>query len=86
MKQQFVQAIKVEFKNVASQAIKQMGYDKASRTAVVVFQSGGQYAYQKVSPITFGRWIHSQSKGRFFHRNIHGNYQYVKILTGNKGV
>ncbi|MFQ5431236.1 MAG: KTSC domain-containing protein [Nitrospinota bacterium] len=64
---------------VVSSNVASIGYDENSYTLEVAFHSGGIYQYFDVSPQVFEQFINADSKGKFFHEEIKGIYQYSSV-------
>lgn len=58
---------------VNSTAIKTLQYDSTRKDLKVNFKSGKVYVYTPVSSEFFNKLNNSESKGRFFNKNIKGN-------------
>lgn len=60
---------------VSSRAIRSIGYDEATRTMEVIFRSGmKRYRFCGVPEQVFLAFLHSSSKGRYFHQHIKDRY------------
>lgn len=70
---------KINREGVASSAIRSVGHDKASRTMDVEFRkSGAVYRYKDVSTRTANGLKGSSSVGRYFNRNVRGEYDFTR--------
>ena len=65
-------------KPVDSSAICSVGYDPASETLEVEFQSGNVYRYSGVPEEIYEDFLQARSKGRFFGTFIRGQYESAK--------
>lgn len=63
----------------SSSAIARAGYDPDREVMTITFNSGKSYAYQGISPQTFGRYCAADSKGGFFSRNIRDKYAFRRL-------
>lgn len=45
----------------------------------IIFNSGWLYVFYSVPPQLYDNFIHSASKGGFFHQNIKGKYEYNRL-------
>ena len=61
-----------------STVIQSFEYDPASRTLLVVFQSGRRYTYEAVPPETFAALQSSRSKGEFFNTHIRDKFTFIR--------
>lgn len=59
---------------VDSSAIRSLGYDPASQTLEVEFQSGSVYDYFGVTSRLWASFQAAPSKGKFFARKIRGRF------------
>lgn len=64
---------------VSSSNIDKIGYDIASKTLVIDFLSGGRYSYKNVPKMIFDNMLKSQSKGKYFYKNIREKYNFSKL-------
>ena len=64
---------------VSSSDLKSVGYDAASNTLEIEFNSGGVYQYANVPAGTYQGLLNASSKGTYFHQNIKNNYSYRKL-------
>jgi len=65
--------------NVKSSTIKTIGYDSSILTMEVEFKNGCVYRYTDVPTGLADSLMGSESKGRFFHKEIRNNYKSSKI-------
>lgn len=62
-----------------STCFSMVGYDAQERVLIVVFRdSGAEYHYFDVPEEVWESFYDSASLGRYFNREIKGNYQYAK--------
>lgn len=66
-------------KPVVSSMIRSVGYDEASRTLEIEFNSGDVYQYFEVPGDVYRQMMSASSLGRFFLSEIRGAYQYTKM-------
>jgi uncharacterized protein YuzE len=64
---------------VDSSNIATVGYDTDSEILEVEFHNGGVYDYFDVPETVFNQFLEASSKGKFFHRNIKGEYKWEKV-------
>ncbi len=57
---------------VRSSNTRSVGYDPASRTLEVEFNSGGVYQYSGVPETIYQGFMRAASKGSYFHDDIKG--------------
>jgi hypothetical protein len=60
------------------------GWTPEKEQLIVEFKGGSQYLYHKVPVQTFDGLEKAESKGKFFHANIKGKFEFVKIKQGIK--
>ncbi|MCG8531203.1 MAG: KTSC domain-containing protein [Desulfovibrionales bacterium] len=53
-------------------------YDSVSQVLTVEFNSGGRYDYYDVPEHIFGGMKSADSKGRYLHVKIKGQYRYAR--------
>ena len=75
---------RIPHKPVASTAIAAVGYSKRLHTLEIEFQNGAIYRYFDVSPSIHRELMAAESKTRYYHQNIKGNYRFAKIRSGRK--
>lgn len=56
-----------------------IGYDPDHQLLQVEFQNGSTYQYENVNPETWDGLLETESTGRFFNREIKGNYRSRRI-------
>lgn len=64
---------------VASSAIDRVGYDEDDETLEIEFQHGGVYEYFDVPEEVYRDLLTAGSRGRYFHENVRGNYEYRRL-------
>lgn len=64
---------------VSSSQIKSVGYDAATRTMEVAFQSGDTWAYDNVPTNIYESLIDAESVGKSFHSLVKGKYAGRKV-------
>lgn len=63
-----------------SSQISEITYDPAERILTVRFKKKGTvYAYTDVPPHVHDEFIKAESKGKYFHQNIRGQFEYGRI-------
>ena len=62
---------------VNSSTIAEISHD--GKTLTVVFNNGREYDYEGVPASIFESFCNAASKGRYFHENINGRYNYSRI-------
>lgn len=67
----------MEMISVDSSNISAIGYEDG--TLRVRFNDGSEYDYYGVPENVFQDFLQSNSKGKFLHQNIKGQYQYAKL-------
>ena len=61
---------------VTSRNLRSVGYDQASRTLEIEFNSGAIYQYDGVPDAVHGGLMRASSHGSYFHQNIKDRYPY----------
>lgn len=64
---------------VQSTNISSVGYDDASQTLEVEFNSGGVYQYFDVPVVEYAELMRSESVGTYFAANIRTSYRYARL-------
>jgi hypothetical protein len=64
---------------VASSNLRSVGYDPASRTLEIEFNSDAIYQYDGVPADVHGGLMHASSHGSYFHQNIKDRYPHRRI-------
>ncbi|MFB2935488.1 KTSC domain-containing protein [Aerosakkonemataceae cyanobacterium BLCC-F154] len=59
---------------VTSTMASAMGYDKQRKVLQIEFSSGSVYQYDDVEKETWERFLNSDSKGKFYNKEIKGHY------------
>jgi hypothetical protein len=65
--------------SVQSSMIASLGYDSATSTLEVEFNSGAVWQYYDVPENVYNDMINSGSLGKFFHANIKGQYSESQV-------
>jgi hypothetical protein len=65
-----------------STVIRSFQYDEASRTLLIIFQSGRRYRYLNVPAETVKDMRAAFAKGEFFNAQIRGRFAYKQELSG----
>lgn len=68
---------------VESSMMSHIGYDAATKTLTILFQSGKRYDYDSVEQTVFDDFLQADSKGRFFNEEIDGVYSY-RLVKGRR--
>ena len=66
-------------KPVESSDLASVGYDERRLVLEIEFRSGGIYRYHEVPKETYSGLMGSQSKGRFFAKNIRGQFRHERL-------
>lgn len=69
----------IQMNLVTSSNIAQVGYRESDQTLRVSFKSGGTYDYPGVSMERAKEFMTSNSIGKYYHTNIKGKYEGVKL-------
>jgi len=64
---------------VDSSMMASVGYDRARKTLEIEFQTGDVYEYLDVPCDVFRAMLDATSKGRFFHAEIDGVYDFTQV-------
>lgn len=67
-----------EMQSVESSNIDSVGYDADNKRLTIRFLTGKTYHYNGVDPGTLDEFMKAESKGKFFHANIKGKYEFEK--------
>ena len=65
--------------SVSSSNIVSVGYDAASETLEIEFQSGSVYQYYNIGQSTFDEFMAAPSKGKFFAYQIKNAFPYSRV-------
>jgi hypothetical protein len=65
--------------SVDSSNIASIGHDTESETLEIEFNNGSIYQYFDVPEQVYDDMMMADSKGRFLHLNIKGNFRYSKV-------
>ena len=66
----------MQLHDVDSSMMNAIGYDEASKTLIIVFNSGKTYEYANVPAEVFQDFLAADSKGVFFRSEIDECYDY----------
>ncbi len=69
---------------VESSMMKAIGYDEATQTLEILFNSGKTYEYSGVPADVFADFLAADSKGVFFHSEIDECYDYRMVKKGRR--
>jgi KTSC domain len=70
---------------VESTTMRSVGYDQTNQVLEIEFQSGAIYQYLDVPPAIHKELMDSESKGRFFNREIRDIYTSVRVDQRERG-
>jgi len=63
-----------------SSQITEIAYDPSEQILVITFKKKGtKYAYTNVPAHIHDELIKAESKGKYFHQNIRGKFEYGRI-------
>ncbi len=68
-----------EWQPVESSNLKTVRYEGAELVLEIEFNSGDMYQYFDVPEAVFRELLSSESKGKYFHANIKGEYRYERL-------
>lgn len=66
----------------ASSNIQQFGYDEKTELLQIKFLTGTSYVYEKVPKNVFEEMKQAESKGKFFHKYVRGQFLTTKLEDG----
>lgn len=69
---------RIAMKPVKSSQVHSTGYDPATKTLAVQFNSGGLYHYHNVSQETAAAMDKAESVGAFLGKQIKGKHEFTK--------
>ena len=69
----------VDFYDVESSNVAQIGYDGDEAVLYVRFNNGALYFYEGVSPDIWDEFLYTDSKGRFIHTHLKDRYPYGRV-------
>ena len=61
--------------------ISLLSYSAPERCLIVTFNSGSTYEYTDVPVDVAENFLQAESVGKFFYKNIRGNYKYQRVET-----
>lgn len=64
---------------VSSASLRSVGYDDEDGTLELEFHGGGVYEYFDVPGRVYRDLLRAESKGRFFHDEIRGKFDYRRL-------
>jgi len=64
---------------VSSSNLVSVGYDESNQVLEIEFNGGRVYRYFDVPNQIHQELMDASSHGKYFHRNIEGNYRYNQI-------
>lgn len=64
---------------LASSSIASVGYDGEAAALELAFHSGGVYRYDDVPREVYEGLLRADSKGRFFHDHVRGEFDYRRL-------
>jgi len=62
---------------VQSSTISEINHD--GKLLTITFVNGREYVYEGVSTKVYEDFTNSESKGKFFHENINGRYNFSRV-------
>lgn len=66
-------------KPVDSSNLSSVGYDPASKTLEIEFNSGSIYQYSGVPEYIYNGLMNAPSKGKYLNQNVKTRYDYIKL-------
>lgn len=69
----------VDFYDVESSNVAEIGYDGDEMVLYVRFNKGALYYYEGVPPDVWEQFLYTDSKGRFIHTDLKGRYPYGRV-------
>jgi hypothetical protein len=69
---------------IVSSNIESAGYDADAETLHVKFKNGGLYKYKSVPVQLYKDFMESESKGKFFFKEIRNKFEYDNLTSINK--
>jgi len=74
-----------DMKKVQSSNVSRIGYIADKKRLLVEFKTPDDevnsiYLYEDVGKDLYNQFLTSNSKGRYFHKNIRGNYKCIRII------
>lgn len=69
----------MERQSVSSSNVKSIGYDAASSTLEVEFNSGGVYQYYGVPESVYSALMHASSKGSYINDHIKNRFRCRQV-------
>lgn len=65
--------------SVQSSDLRSVGYDAATQTLEIEFNSGGVYQYYGVPAAIYQGLMGAASHGQYFHAHIKNSYRYSRV-------
>ncbi len=69
----------VKMQAVESSNILEVGYDENAEVLYITFKSGDTYTYDMVPVHVYEEMLSAESVGKYFHKNIRGQYDFTKV-------
>jgi hypothetical protein len=69
----------MQLSTIDSTMLYAIGYDEATQTMDVVFNTGGIYRYTDVPKHVYDSLLAAPSKGRYMQDNVIGSYPYQRL-------
>ena len=69
----------MQYYEVISSNIENMGHDKKDDLLEITFKSGGVYWYQGFNEADLSELMNAESKGKHFHKHIKGKFPFMKV-------
>ena len=69
----------IEMVAVQSSAMTAVGYDGQNSTLRIRFIQGAEYDYSGVPPEIYQGLLSAESKGKYYHGHIKGNYPHKRV-------
>lgn len=73
--------MKIENQSIESSNLKTLTYDSEDQNLIIEFKGkeNNRYQYKNVPEELVENFLKSESKGKFFHSDIKGKYEFKKI-------
>lgn len=65
---------------VSSSSVASVGYDDDASVLELAFHSGGVYRYEDVPRDVYEGMLAADSKGRYFHEEVRGRFDYRRVV------
>lgn len=78
--------MKIENQSIESSNLKTLTYDSEDQNLIIEFKGkeNNRYQYKNVPEELVENFLKSESKGKFFHSDIKGKYEFKKISNQQK--